>query len=454
MKRSLITSFILAACIVLAFGNEWANAEQFQGRVYEGDMGVETTPLAGVTVSLYGAYYASDLDHVSGLVESTTTDADGIYYLNTSTTPYTYYIIYESMPSGYNLTGARTVDGTVIRSNLIQYATPLGGKTLTGNKFYVRTIGDWNHPPVAVAGGPYFTYSSYPTELNGSSSYDTDPGDNVTLYEWFSNLGGTSHALARESTSGLLTWVPPPVPGQSSVILLVTDTHGATSTDTTTFTIIADMEFYGRVFEGAFGVETTPIPGVTLTLYGSTNPGDLGTEITDTTTDGNGWYSLIPDAYSYTYQYYNIVETDPPGYISTGAQTGDAILINPNQIQYAAPIPPKNTLGNKFYDEKTPPTGMHEEKTGTLPDRFGLYPNYPNPFNPTTKIRFELPITTHVSLKVYDVLGKEIVALVNGVVPAGYHEVEFSANNLAGGVYLYRLQAGPYTATKKLVLLK
>jgi hypothetical protein len=88
------------------------------------------------------------------------------------------------------------------------------------------------------------------------------------------------------------------------------------------------------------------------------------------------------------------------------------------------------------------------------PSSFVLEQNFPNPFNPTTVITYELPGNASVSLKVYDMLGREVRSLVNEPQSAGSHSVTFNAGGLASGVYLYRLQAGSCTATKKLLLLK
>jgi endonuclease/exonuclease/phosphatase family metal-dependent hydrolase len=88
------------------------------------------------------------------------------------------------------------------------------------------------------------------------------------------------------------------------------------------------------------------------------------------------------------------------------------------------------------------------------PDDFILYQNYPNPFNPTTNIRYSTQSRQFISLKVYDVLGNEISNLVNEEKPAGDYEVKFDASNLSGGVYFYRLTAGDFSSSKKLILLK
>jgi len=96
------------------------------------------------------------------------------------------------------------------------------------------------------------------------------------------------------------------------------------------------------------------------------------------------------------------------------------------------------------------------------PEEFILYQNYPNPFNPTTKIKFSVPNveTGHasslqiVTIKVYDVLGNEIATLVNDEKPAGEYEVEFQSKQLTSGIYFYKLKAGPFIQTKKMLLLK
>jgi hypothetical protein len=85
---------------------------------------------------------------------------------------------------------------------------------------------------------------------------------------------------------------------------------------------------------------------------------------------------------------------------------------------------------------------------------YELYQNYPNPFNPTTTIRFTIPHRKHVTLKVFDVLGKEVKTLVNEEKDPGSYEVKFDASNLPSGVYFYQLQAGKFIQTKKMILLK
>lgn len=97
-------------------------------------------------------------------------------------------------------------------------------------------------------------------------------------------------------------------------------------------------------------------------------------------------------------------------------------------------------------------TDVPDEKI--TPKSFGLMQNFPNPFNPVTNIRFEIANTQHVTLKVFDILGKEVVVLVNQMKEAGSYSVDFSSANLSSGTYLYRLQAGEFIQTRKMIILK
>ncbi len=88
------------------------------------------------------------------------------------------------------------------------------------------------------------------------------------------------------------------------------------------------------------------------------------------------------------------------------------------------------------------------------PSEFRLEQNFPNPFNPATTIQYQLPSTSNVSLKIYDVLGNEVLTLINEKQAAGYKEVKFNANRYASGMYIYRLTAEKYVSTKKMLLVK
>jgi hypothetical protein len=89
-----------------------------------------------------------------------------------------------------------------------------------------------------------------------------------------------------------------------------------------------------------------------------------------------------------------------------------------------------------------------------LPKQFALLQNYPNPFNPTTTIRYDLPSASEVSLKVFDLLGREVATLVNARRAAGAQVVQFNAASFASGIYFYRLETASFSQTKKMLLAK
>ena len=105
------------------------------------------------------------------------------------------------------------------------------------------------------------------------------------------------------------------------------------------------------------------------------------------------------------------------------------------------------------YNGFTSLIGVEHEAKGP-PAEFALSQNYPNPFNPLTAIEFTLLRTGDASLIIYNLLGEEITRLVDGDMPAGNHRVIWDASSLASGIYFYRLQAGDFVQTRKMVLLK
>jgi len=119
------------------------------------------------------------------------------------------------------------------------------------------------------------------------------------------------------------------------------------------------------------------------------------------------------------------------------------------------------TSGKYFYrlkqidsDGKYEYSKVVEVTIENKPSNFELAQNYPNPFNPSTTIQFQIPKSSFVNLKVYDILGKEVATLVNEEKPLGTYEVTWYAEHVPSGVYFYRIQAGNFVETKKLVLLK
>lgn len=131
----------------------------------------------------------------------------------------------------------------------------------------------------------------------------------------------------------------------------------------------------------------------------------------------------------------------------------DSFATSASTYYYRLSVTMKDSSGLQSYPIMitATPTEVVQAKA---PTKFQLMNNYPNPFNPTTVISYQLPVTSHVTLRVYDVLGREVAALVSENETAGYKSVTFDASKLPSGVYLYQLQAGNFASVKKMLLIK
>jgi hypothetical protein len=137
-----------------------------------------------------------------------------------------------------------------------------------------------------------------------------------------------------------------------------------------------------------------------------------------------------------------------------GYPVGDLNWFPAKKALWAAQVDAEHATIQSALDAGTTTITGVGEAGGSLPVKFQLQQNYPNPFNPTTQITFDLPKAGNVTLTVYNALGQEVATLVNGALPVGSHSVTFNAKNLASGVYFYRLTAGSYQSTMKMLLMK
>lgn len=188
----------------------------------------------------------------------------------------------------------------------------------------------------------------------------------------------------------------------------------------------ATVEFY-------IGYSTAWLSNATINLKISTNNGSSWTDLWSAENDGQGWMwrqkTVDLTAYSnnsnlkLAWQYIG--------------NDGDIVALD----------------GVKLVGFQQA-TSVQEITSVLIPSEFQIYQNYPNPFNPITKIKFDLPLTSDVSLKIYDILGKEIATLINEEKSAGRYEVNFEAADLSSGVYFYKIKAGDYNQIRKMILLK
>ncbi len=153
----------------------------------------------------------------------------------------------------------------------------------------------------------------------------------------------------------------------------------------------------------------------------------------------------------------NIYGTSDDGVFQSTDQGTTWANISPSittQLVSIVMTPGGRILVGGAYVFRSRTTTTSADETPSLPAKFSLMQNYPNPFNPTTSIRFRIPNLGFVSLTVFDVLGRELKALVNEVKAPGEYSVSFDASDLGSGVYFYRLRTGDFVETRKLVLMK
>ena len=146
-----------------------------------------------------------------------------------------------------------------------------------------------------------------------------------------------------------------------------------------------------------------------------------------------------------------------PGSYSFNLSSEKTKVSAQRNLQPKSPVPVGSRAkasGERFVLKVVPGSAVSIRDRNDLPDSFGLEQNYPNPFNPSSVIRFQLPVNSEVSLKVFDVLGREVATMINGRMEAGYHQVTFNARELASGMYIYQLRTGDKVFTKKLTLIK
>ena len=161
-----------------------------------------------------------------------------------------------------------------------------------------------------------------------------------------------------------------------------------------------------------------------------------------------------PNHHKYEIFYFTRNELQDQNCVYSGATLFDAE--NQGKDDLFITLAQVNNVGRKDFTYSYKPTFSTGVKTisNSSPSEFRLYQNYPNPFNPTTTISFTLPSRTFVSLKIFDMLGKEVSTIVSAELQAGSYSQQWHPERISSGIYFYKLQAGAYSNTKKLLLLK
>jgi hypothetical protein len=248
--------------------------------------------------------------------------------------------------------------------------------------------------------------------------------DNVTytnssIFNW--NLGST-HTLAA---------VSPQVFASTRYVFLNWSNGGDSSQTITAGTVISN---YTVNYKLQFKLVTSVTPsGIPVNVNG----GNLFYDSASTVNFSPTPFQLTYNGRDYYFQRWN------------GSGNGSYSGTNPNGVI--------NSMNNVVVEvavyDTIAPIGIHNLNTG-VPTTYDLHQNYPNPFNPVTKIKFDIPQSSPVSIRLYDIIGNEIGVIYSGELSAGYYEADFNGSNYASGVYFYRIDAGNFTSVKRMVLVK
>jgi Sulfatase-modifying factor enzyme 1/Secretion system C-terminal sorting domain len=192
-----------------------------------------------------------------------------------------------------------------------------------------------------------------------------------------------------------------------------------------------------------FSEGTTPVGYYNGSLYGSFQ--------TTNRPSPYGAYDMAGNVWEWTDSFYKGIS--PNGRILRGGSWA----INSNYLQswnrLPDNFPTSGSFDFGFRCVTSEPTSAGSSSEDAVRE-FSLYQNYPNPFNPSTVIRYGLANKSNVTLTVFNTLGQQVALLQNGGQEAGYHEVKFDGNRLSSGVYFYRVQAGDFVQTKRLLLIR
>jgi Secretion system C-terminal sorting domain len=187
-----------------------------------------------------------------------------------------------------------------------------------------------------------------------------------------------------------------------------------------------------------------------------------GDSLTILTVPPNHQYKIVMNSYAVGQLHFESISSNSNGDVNSNYI--DSINISSKSVIYFNEANPYkieiDTNGDNIidttintYDELI--TGINNyTNTAQIPKNFELFQNYPNPFNPNTTIQYSIPQQSFVTLKMYDLTGRLIKTLVNKEESSGYYHVQFNAENLASGIYFYRLKTNNFVETKKLILLK
>ena len=316
------------------------------------------------------------------------------------------YTVFIGHP-GNSVYVARSVDGGQSFTILLAHAGPVG--TVYANVFPILAVDRGGNLHVVYSDGVnvYLTSSS-------------DQGATWTIPVRVNNGATTKTAIA--------PWVDAGDEGKVDIIWWGTSSSNSLSSD-------AQWKVFMAQSQNAFA--KNPV----ITQAAATGVFHTGPICVDGTGCASGTRNLAEYASTTVYR------------------DGMAMIVYPDDQQTSNPLTyfVKQTGGNTVLSSLAKAVGSQKAPakiSETLPREFSLHQNYPNPFNPSTIIRYELPMPSFVSLRIFNALGQPTATLVGEEQDAGYHQVKWNASNVPSGIYFYRLQAGDFVRTGKMTLLR
>jgi hypothetical protein len=292
--------------------------------------------------------------------------------------------------------------------------------------------------------------------------------DVIGNLEWFHTYGGNTndyvYDVKETSDNGyaLLGMRSSNTFGNEDVYFIKTDQDGNSICE------------FGTFNANVFDISNLVAVDISMSTSSTISVADLNLTVINPNTAENIWCGIIPvELKSFLYEiednkvllkWYTATETNNMGFEiyrdeeEIGFVEGHGSTTEEQEYLFIDNNVPSGTYFYSLiqidYDGTRENIGEIEVVVNNTPNVFSLLQNYPNPFNPTTKIKYALPQNSVVVLKIFDVLGNEVATLVNEEKPIGSYEVEFDATILSSGIYFYRLQAGSFVETKKMVLMK
>jgi len=261
---------------------------------------------------------------------------------------------------------------------------------------------------------------------------DIDPnGENLSLV----SVGPAKNGVTQVGLNNMVSYTPDSLfTGEDRFIYTIENTSGCKTS-------------------GMVTVNVNPaIPQTPILAYPADSSMDVSYDVT------LGWYSAT-EIDSYQVQLSDVPTFNGGNEILVSGIVDTFLLVNlSSQSTYYWRVLSENAAGasawSVTWDFATGSFTGVEDEFVNLPKVFALRQNYPNPFNPSTTIEYDLPKASHVKIEIYNLLGKKVKTILDDYKNVGTHKFIFDSNNLASGVYLYRIQAGTYAKSKKMILLR